>query len=86
MTIIDDLTPVYYRLMRFGAEQQGTDVVLLWDLDVLNAEGSILATVHPSTTLTTQEKQYLAGFVDRKAAAFEAATGLTKYVEPEEPE
>lgn len=83
MSIIDDLTPVYYRLMRIGLQRDGLDVVAIADLTILNAEGTVLTTHNPSTTLTPAEKQALAGFVNRELAAFETTTGLTEWVEEE---
>lgn len=82
MGIIADLTPVYYRLVRIGIQRTDGDVEAIADMQILNADGEVLATRNPSTTLTTQEKQALAAFVNRELAAFEAATGLTEYVEP----
>jgi len=81
MSIITDLTPVHYRLLRIGVQQEGTDVVAIADMQILNGEGSVLTTHNPSTTLTAQEKQALVNFVNRELASFEAATGLTKWVE-----
>lgn len=85
MSIITDLTPAYYRLLRIGVQQDGANVIAIADMQILNAEGRVLATHSPSTTLTAQEKQALVNFVNRELAAFEAATGLTKWVEREGP-
>jgi hypothetical protein len=85
MSIVTDLTPTQYSLIRIGLQQDDTGVVAIADIRIYNADGQQLATHNPSTTLTTNEKQVLAGFVNRELAAFEAATGLTKYVPPEEP-
>lgn len=82
MSIVTDLTPVHYRLTRIGIEKSGSAVIAIADLQILNANGTLLATHNPSTTLTQAEKQALAGFVNRELAAFEAATGLTEWVEP----
>lgn len=84
MSIIEELTPVYYKLLRIGLQQKNGNVIAIADMHILNADGRVLATHNPSTTLTTAEKQALAGFVNRELAAFEAATGLIKWVEPEE--
>ena len=51
-------------------------------MQLLNEDGRVLATHNPSATLTTQEKQALVSFVTRELAAFEAATGLIKWIEP----
>ena len=84
MSIVTDLTPTQYSLIRIGLQQEGTKVVAIADMWIYNAAGRRLATHNPGTTLTTNEKQVLAGFVNRELAAFEAATGLTKYIPPEE--
>lgn len=84
MGIISDLTPVYYRLTRIGIVRSDSDVLAIADMKILNADGRILCTHNPSTTLTIPEKQVLAGFVSRELAAFEAATGLAEWTEPEE--
>lgn len=80
MSLIEDLTPVHYQLTRIGLQREGSDVVAIADLTILNANGTVLATHNPSTTLTATEKQALAGFVNRELAAFEATTGLTKWI------
>jgi len=84
MGIINDLTPKHYRMTRIGIQRQGTDVVAIADLQILNADGGILGTHSPQTTLTPEEKQILAGFVNREMVAFEAATGLTEWKEKTE--
>lgn len=86
MGIITDLTPTQYELIRIGLQREGTKVVAIADMWIYNADGQRLVTHNPSTTLTTNEKQVLAGFVNRELAAFEAATGLTEYVPPKEEE
>ena len=85
MSIITDLTPTQYELIRIGIQREGTEVVAIADMWIYNADGRRLTTHNPSTTLTQNEKQVLLGFVNRNLAAFEAATGLTKYTPPEEP-
>jgi len=85
MSVITDLTPTQYSLTRIGLQQEGTSVVAIADMMIHNADGRRLATHNPSATLTQNEKQALIGFVNRELAAFESATGLTKYVPPEEP-
>lgn len=86
MSIVADLAPTQYKLIRIGLQQEGTEVVAIADMWIYNAAGQRLTTHNPSTTLTPSEKQVLVGFVNRELAAFEAATGLTKYVPLEEPE
>ena len=83
MGLIADLTPVYYALIRVGVQRTDGDVIAIADLRILNADGEVLCHHNPSTTLTPQEKQALGAFVYREMAAFETATGLTLWVEPE---
>ena len=85
MSIVTDLTPTQYELIRIGLQREGTEVIAIADMWIYNAAGQRLTTHNPSTTLTTNEKQVLVGFVNRNLAAFEAASGLTKYIPPEEP-
>lgn len=86
MNIIDDLTPKHYELLRIGVKRNNGDVVAVAHMKILNAAGTQLIKHAPSATLTTQEKQALATFVNRELSAFETATGLTEWVEPEPPE
>ena len=85
MGLIENLTPVYFILTRVGIQRSNGDVVAIADMQILNADGKQLATHNPSTTLTPQEKQVLAAFVNRELEAFETATGLTEWIPPEEP-
>jgi hypothetical protein len=79
MTIVDRLTPVYYRLKRVGFQRAGEDVVAIADLEILNADGKVIATDHPVTTLTAQEEQALRTFLSRELAVYESATGLAEW-------
>lgn len=81
MGLIADLTPVYYRMVRIGIQRDDNDVVAVADLQILNEERRVLCMYNPSTTLTLQEKQALGAFVTRELGAFEAATGLTEWIE-----
>ena len=81
MGLIQDLTPVYYKLTRIGIQRTNGDVIAMADMQILNADGKQLITHNPSTTRTPQEKQALAAFVNRELAAFEQATGLIEWTE-----
>lgn len=83
MGLIADLIPVYYTLIRVGIQRANGNVVAIADLRILNADSRILCHHNPSTALTPQEKQVIGNFVNREMAAFEAATGLTEWEEPE---
>jgi hypothetical protein len=82
MGIIEQLTPAYYRLLRIGLEKDDSSVTAIGDMEILNADGHILANHNPSTTLTPAEKQQLRAWVNRELTAFETATGLTEWVPP----
>ena len=69
MGIIQDLTPTYYRLTRIGVQKSNGDVIAIADMQILNADGQQLKTHNPSTSLTANEKQVLAGWLGRELAA-----------------
>lgn len=83
MSIVDRLTPKYYRLLRVILEQRGTDVAAIAKLHILNAEGEVIAPYNPAVTLLPQEKQAVVTFVLRELGMFEANTGLTRWQEEE---
>ena len=85
MSIIDDLTPKHFRLVRFGVQREGGGAVLKSDVLILNAAGDQLRVVHPTPTITAQEKQGLKAIIDRNLDAYATATGLTEWIPPEEP-
>jgi len=79
MTIVDKLTPVYYRLCRIGIQRDGSNIVAIADLDILNANEEQVGTDNPATALTPAEKQALAAFIERELGIYETATGLTEW-------
>jgi hypothetical protein len=81
MGLIEDLTPVYYKLLRIGVQKEGSTVTAVGDMNIMNADGTVLVTHNPSTTLTPQEKTLLRNWVDRELTAFENATGLQEWPE-----
>jgi len=81
MGLIEDLTPVYYKLLRIGLQKGGGSVVAIGDMHILNADGRVLAVHNPSTTLTSQEKQLLRDWVNRELTTFENATGLQEWTD-----
>ena len=83
MTIIDDLTPVHYQLVRIDIRQDESDVLASAELRILNAAGVRVSLDLPSTTLTPGEKTALAAFIARELGVYETATGLTEWEEPE---
>jgi len=85
MGIVQDLTPTQYSLIRIGLQQDGSDVIAIGDMQIRNAAGQVIAHHAAVTELTPNEKQALIAFAARELAIFESLTGLTRYVEPEEP-
>lgn len=79
MTIVDDLTPVYYSLRRIGLKRVGSDVVAVANVAILNAAGIEIAGDTPEATLTTGEKVALLAFIARELGVYETATGLTEW-------
>ena len=83
MTIVDELTPMYYQLNRIYIFRDGSEVTATAELAILNIDGIQVAGDNPVTTLTAGEKTALAAFLDRELAAYEAANPpLTKWSPP----
>ena len=80
--IVTKLTPKHYHLRRIGIEQRNGGVVSILDLVILSDSGQNLGTDHPVAELTPAERQAVVAYTGRTLLAYEAATGLTKWVEP----
>jgi len=80
MSLIDHLTPSYYRVSRMGVQRDG-EIVASYDVAVLNADGTQLDMLGLAASLTAQEKADLAAIFLRDKAAFETNTGLTEWQE-----
>lgn len=81
MTVIDDLTPVYFSLMRIGIQRIDGEVIAMADVNILNAMGEQVTVRNPSTTLTAAEKTALLAFITRELGMYATATGLTEWTE-----
>jgi hypothetical protein len=81
MSVVDQLTPVFYRLIQMRIVRDGADVKAVGYVEILNASGTHIGTDFPATTLTAQEKTALQAFLTRELAAYESATGLTEWTE-----
>jgi hypothetical protein len=79
MTVIDQLTPVYYRLVQMRIVRDGADVKAIGYMEILNANGSRIGADFPATTLTAGEKTALQAFLTRELGVYETATGLTEW-------
>ena len=80
MSIVDDLTPTHYKLIRVGVEKDAGGAIATTDMAIVNSSGVQLASHGVGVTLTQEEKQTLIGIVDRCTAEFEAETGLERWV------
>lgn len=81
MTLIDHLTPTYYKVLRMEV-QRGDEVVAVYSVAILNAQGEHLDRLGLDVSLTAQETADLAAIFTRDKDAFETNTGLTEWVEP----
>lgn len=84
MSLINYLIPTYYKIGRLGIQKDGSQVVASYDVAIFNVDGRRLATIHPSSVLTAQEKTALLAIIQRDKNQFEANTGLTEWLPPEE--
>ena len=82
MSLIDHLTPAYYKVLRMDV-QKADEVIAHYSVAILNADGDHLDRLDLDASLTSQEKADLAAIFTRDKAAFETNTGLTEWVEPE---
>jgi hypothetical protein len=79
MSIVDKLTPVYYKILRLGIQREGGEIVATYDLAILNAAGQRIGTDTPSSALSSETKAALAAEFNADKAAYEAATGLEEW-------
>ena len=79
MSIVEQLTPVYFRLVRLGIERRGGEVVAVADLRILNADGRAVGGDTPAAVLTEAERSAVEAFVARNLANYAALTGLTEW-------
>ena len=85
MTILDPITPAYYKVITLGMERVDDDVVARYHIAIYNVNGNLMTHINQGSVLTEQEKQAVRTIFQRDVEAFEAATGMEKWVEPEEP-
>lgn len=77
MSIIDELTPVFYKVLRVGLQPDGEGgIEAIGDFAVYNAAGERIGTDNPVVTLTAGEAAAVLAFVARNTADYETATGL----------
>ncbi len=77
MSIIDELTPVYYKVLRIGLQPDGEGgIEAVGDFAIYNEAGARIGTDNPTVTLTAGERAAVLAFVERNADDYETATGL----------
>jgi len=83
VSLAEALTPTQYSLNSVRLRRESGDVKATFNLTIHNEAGDPLTSHQATTTLTANEKQVLAAFVERELGAFESATGLAEYTGPE---
>jgi hypothetical protein len=84
VSVITDLTPTQYELIRIGIQCDETKIVAIADIRIYNAGDRAMTTHNLDITLTPDEEQMLTRLIDRELGAFETRDKLTKYVPPKE--
>ena len=78
MTIVDDLTPTQYRLLRFAVRIENGELALYSDIAVYNAAGKQVGTDHPTPQATAGQLAAFTEWIESNLALYETATGLTE--------
>lgn len=87
MTIVDDLTPVYYRPVRIVIEikPDGTltaeSLSYYTDVRILNINGQQLGTDHPKPQTTSQQDTAFLSWLLNNLSTYESLIGLTRFIE-----
>lgn len=84
MSVITDLTPTQYELIRVGIQRDETEITAIADIRIYNADDRAMVIHNLNITSTPDEKQMLTRLIDRELGAFETRDKLTKYVPPKE--
>jgi len=84
MAIMDSLTPKYYEVLDLGIQRQNGDVVASYNVIIRNVLGNKMRIINLDSVLTAQERQAVAAIFQRDVEAFETATGLERWIPPEE--
>ena len=82
MAILDELTPRWYEVLRLGMQRRDGEIAAIYDVAIRNVLGRRMAIMNRGSALTEQERQAIVAIFQRDVAAFEAATGLEKWIEP----
>ena len=82
MAILDPITPAYYKVRRMQVRVEGGEMYINYAVEILNADGHSLTLLHPDSAMTEAEKAAVLNRYNSDKAAFEAATGLTEWVNP----
>ena len=84
MAILDRVTPKYYRILTLGIERVDDNVVARYHIAIYNVNGNVMTHINQGSILTEQEEAAVVAIFQRDVEAFEAATGLEKWMPPEE--
>jgi hypothetical protein len=76
MSIVDDLIPTHYKLLRIGLQKSNGGIIAIGDLAIYNAAGKQITVDNPVVVLTSGEEAAVLGFVTRNLTNYETATGL----------
>ena len=87
MSIVDQLTPVYYRPVRLvveiapDAELTGDSLTFFSDIRILNENGRQLGDDHPAPQTTPAQVTAFLTWIQSNLAAYETAVELERYTE-----
>ena len=85
MTIVDELTPTQYKLMRFAVQRDSEGaLVLSSDITVYNVAGQQVGDDHPAPQATSAQLSAFADWINSNLATYETVTGLTPLPEEED--
>jgi hypothetical protein len=87
MTIVDQLTPVYYRPMHLVVEivpdetlTEGS-LTFFSDIRILNKDGRQLGDDHPTPQTTPAQLAAFLAWIQSNLATYQTAVGLDRYTE-----
>lgn len=83
MAIMDELTAHWYEVLELRMQHQNGKVTASYTIAIRNVLSQRMTIINCDSTLTAQERQAVVAIFQRDVAAFEAATGLEKWEEPE---
>lgn len=76
MSIVTELTPVYYRTIRISLHRDNGTLEIQSDISIHNADKRMVGDDHPTPTITAELRAALGTWYAERSATYEAATGL----------